>query len=353
MRAIQKQGLGRAVLVDLSDPVAGPGEVLVRARYAGLCASDLHKLYRSSGEKDDANGKLVMGHECSGVIEALGAGVERYPFTDRPIRVGDRVAVDPLIPCLSCESCARGQYMICPKLSHLGLWRDGCFADKFTAPATRLYPLPDEVGDLEGAMAEPLACALNFVDKAALKCGDTVTIIGGGAIGQFVALTLLHASPAAEIIVSEPVPAKREKLRAMGIRHTVSPIERSVGDYVRELTEGRGSDVVIECVGTAGAIQDALSATRSQGRCVLGGLPEGKLPLDLHHLVFGELEVRGVLATDWHFSRAIRLIASGRLPVSRLVDRIISLEEVPEAMRQAHEGKDIGKVAIRIDDSGR
>lgn len=335
---------GRAELVDIATPQPRKGEVLLKVAYAGICASDLHVIF---GDKKTSDQALTLGHECSGTVVQLGEDVTSYLFSEQPIRNGDRVAVDPVIPCMKCRECLRGRYNLCPDMSHLGIFQDGCFAEYVSVPANRCYLLPDQIDDLQASLIEPLACAMNFIDKAKIDSGDLVGIIGGGAIGQMTA-KLAAASLGGKVFVSEPSTDKRNKLLQFGVDGVINPTEENAQQQWMELTGGQGCDVVIECVGTSNAVQDAFHYTRLGGTCVLGGLPNGKLELDIAPLVYGEIQVKGVLATSWHFDRAIRLLEKNQIQLHDMADAIVSLEEAESILNQGHTILSSGKTVIRI-----
>jgi len=343
MKAIQKLGTGVAAYRNLPVPGIGSKDLLLKPLYSGICATDLHVLYHDLGQEKKAP-PLVMGHEFSAVVEQVGSEVGVYIGTNDRIEVGHRVTVEPILPCGECEYCYRGKVNLCPNMSHLGIFEDGCYADYVKVPAHRVHRLPDHVTDLEGAFVEPLACAINFIDKSKLQPGNSVVILGGGSIGQLT-LQVALASGAGTVIVSDPVAKKRELALKSGAHAVVDPVHEDIVAKVRELTNG-GADIVIECVGIPATVSQMVPLVRRNGRCVMAGIPNTKIPMELLDLVFGEIELVGVMATAWQFPRAMRLIELGLVNVKAALDRVVPFSEAIEALREAHESNELGKLVI-------
>jgi threonine dehydrogenase-like Zn-dependent dehydrogenase len=226
-------------------PAPGPGEVLLRPIVSGVCGTDLHVLVGEGlGELPVP---LTMGHEVCGEVVAIGPGVSTpgpYPRRAEPLRVGERVVVEPVLPCGECYFCRRGHPNTCPRMSHLGIWRDGNYADFVTVPAWRATRLPDAVDDVSGLLVEVTACGLNCVDQAALKPGETALVIGGGPMGHMAAQCLLAAG-AGLVMVSEPSAQRRALAAQAGVQVTLSPERQDVVAEVRALTGGLGADVAV------------------------------------------------------------------------------------------------------------
>ncbi len=345
MKAFRMHGKGDVRLDDVPEPKAGPGEVVLKPLYTGVCSTDLHVLYAGAFVTQLP---ITMGHEFSGEVVELGPDIiwdNRYPQS-RPLQIGDRVCVEPVLPCMHCYFCLRGQVNLCTGMSHLGIWQDGSLAEYVRAPAARCTPLPDTLTDQEGALAEVLACGVNFVEKAMVKPGDVVAVVGGGPMGQMAAMVALASGPQM-VIMSELSPERRQVARNMGVHVTIEAENTDPVQAVRELTGGRGADVVMECVGVERSVQQAIDMTRRGGRCVLGGLPTQAMRLDLTEAVFGEKQLTGALASVWHFGKTLDLIANHRVNPAGIISREYAFDETPEALRTAHEQRDLCKLMIR------
>jgi len=346
MRAWQRFGPDDVRLVTVQRASPGPGDVLLRPLVSGVCGTDLHVLHGEGlGELPVP---LTMGHEVCGEVIALGdaaSGNGPYPRRADPLRVGERVVVEPVLPCGRCYFCVRGQLNVCPRMSHLGIWRDGNYADYVAVPAWRAARLPERIDDINGVLVEVTACGLNCVDQAGLRAGETALVVGGGPMGHMAAQCLLAAG-AGLVLLSEPSPERRALAEAAGVHVTLDPGVDDVVARARELTGGLGVDVAVECVGTAGTVQQALDATRRRGRCVLNGLPAAPVELDIGELVFGEKHVVGSLASAWQFERTIDLIAAGRVQPALMLGATFAFDAVPLALEAAQTRRDLGKVVI-------
>jgi threonine dehydrogenase-like Zn-dependent dehydrogenase len=212
-------------------------------------------------------------------------------------------------------------------------------------PGWRATRLPGAVDDVSGLLVEVTACALNCVDRAQLRPGETALVIGGGPMGHMAAQCLLAAG-AGLVMLSEPSPERRALADQAGVHLTIDPEADDVPHRVRDLTGGLGADVVVECVGSPVTVQQALDATRRLGRCVLNGLPSEPIPLNISDLVFGEKHVVGSLASAWQFERAIELVATGRVRPGLMVGATYAFEDVPAALEAARARRDLGKIVI-------
>jgi len=346
MRAWRRFAPGDVRLVELPRPEPGPGEVLLRPLVSGVCGTDLHVL---QGEGlGNLPVPLTMGHEVCGTVVEIGPGADApgpYPRTAAALQVGDRVVVEPVLPCGGCYFCRRGHPNVCPTMSHLGVWRDGNYADYVSVPAWRATRLPASVDDISGLLVEVSACGLNCVDQAEFKPGETALVVGGGPMGHMAAQCLLAAG-AGLVMLSEPSPQRRQLAERAGVHVALSPDSEDVVARVRDLTGGLGADVVVECVGVQATVRQALDATRRRGRCVLNGLPSTPVEVDLTEVVFGEKHVVGSLASAWQFERAIDLIAAGRLQPKLMVDTPRAFDALPLALADARDRRDLGKLVV-------
>lgn len=345
MKALQKIGTGNVKLVEVPDPTLRSRDLLLKPLYSGICATDLHVLYHDLGQTEGENSPIIMGHEFSAEVVNKGDMVDYYIGSNQHISVGDRVTVEPVLPCGKCDSCLTGHTNVCPNMSHLGIYEDGCYADYVRVPFDRVHKLPDGLSSRAGALVEPLSCAINFIDKSKIKPGETVVILGGGAIG-ILTLQVALATGAGQVIVSEPVKRKRELALKLGAHNTIDPINENIFETVKRLTNNKGADIVIECVGIPATASQMLHLTRRGGRCVMSGIPSESVKMDLSPLVFGEIELVGVHATAWQFPRAMRLIELELVDVEASLDRTIPFSQAIEALELAFNSNEVGKLVI-------
>ncbi|MFJ8927553.1 alcohol dehydrogenase catalytic domain-containing protein [Streptomyces sp. NPDC102364] len=319
MKALRWHGKGDLRLDDVPEPGApAPNEAVVEVAWCGLCGTDLHEFldgphmmrtgpHPLTGQEPP----LALGHELSGTVVALGGPVPG-------IGIGDRVAADPVWSCGSCWWCVRGEYHICPRSGSVGLASPGGFAERVTVPLTGLTRLPDNVSDEHAALAEPLAVGLHAVDRAGVRPGDNILVLGGGPIGTAVVMAARLAGVSG-LYVSEPLAGRRELLHGIGVTEVFDP---GVTDVRREVflrTARIGPDVVIDATGIPALAAQAVATVRRGGRVVLAGVGHGSVEFDMGQLVFYERSVVGTLGYNFDIPRVISLMSTGRLDPAPLL----------------------------------
>jgi L-iditol 2-dehydrogenase len=302
-------------------PRPGPGASLVRVTAVGLCGSDLH-WYSEAGIGDARLDRpLVIGHEFAGVIE----GGRRH---------GQRVAIDPAIPCENCEICREGYGNLCPDVrfaGHGGV--DGALREFVAWPTHLLQPLPDALSDADGAMLEPLGVGLHAVDLGHVRLGATVAVVGCGPIGLLI-VQLARVAGAARVLAVEPLEHRLRAARALGADGAVRPGEAGPA-YWRE-EAGRGADVVFEVAGTGEAVDIAIAAVRPGGRVVLAGIPgDDRIGFSASTARRKGVTIALVRRMNRVYARAIDLVARRRVDVSGLVTDRYPLERVAGAFEAA------------------
>jgi 2-desacetyl-2-hydroxyethyl bacteriochlorophyllide A dehydrogenase len=317
MRALVYRGPGRVGVEEWPRPEVRPGQVLVRVRACGVCGTDRH-IYHG---EFPAVAPVVLGHEYAGEVEEVGEGVA-------DLAPGDRVAVDPNIVCGTCRPCRQGKVHLCENLTALGVNYDGGFGEYSLAPRTQLHPFPSSLGWTEAAMAEPVACCLHGIDLAGIRAGQTVLVIGGGAIGQIHA-QLARLSGAARVVVSDTIGQRRELALALGADGVLDPSAQSVVE-MRQTLDG-GADVVVEAVGSQVTTEQSLALVAAGGTVLWFGVapPEARSSVSPEDIYRREITVRGSFVNPFTHGRALALLASGRLQVAPLITRQVALEELP------------------------
>jgi 2-desacetyl-2-hydroxyethyl bacteriochlorophyllide A dehydrogenase len=333
MKAAVFHGVGDLRVEERPAPAAGPGEVVVRVGACGICGTDRHIFH---GEFD-ATPPVVIGHEYAGTVEEVGEGVAG-------LAVGDRVAIDPNMPCGVCRPCRRGQIHLCENLRALGVDVDGGFAERCAVPRAQCYALPEGVSLPAGAMTEPLACCVRGIDRARIRPGDTVAVIGGGAIGQLLA-QLARLSGAARLVLSDPIPARRRMALASGVDAVVDPTRDDPLAHGGAL-EG-GADVVIEAVGSAPTTAQAVDWAALGGTILWFGVtpPGVAIPIEPNRIFRRELTIVGARINPFTHSRALALLGSGQVRVEHLITRTIPLDDLP-AVLDAPVGDDVKTVVV-------
>jgi L-iditol 2-dehydrogenase len=331
MTAARLYGVADVRLVREPVPVAAPGQSVVRITAIGLCGSDLHWYTEAAIGDAHLESPLVLGHEFAGVIE----GGPRH---------GERVAVDPAIPCGTCEICREGHFNLCPLVrfaGHGGL--DGGLREFVAWPDEHLHRLPDTLSDADGAMLEPLGVALHSVDLAHIGVGACVAVIGAGPIGLLIA-QLARVAGAARVIVVEPLAHRLRAAIVAGADAAVTPDEATAA-FWHEQT-GLGADVTFEVAGNDHAVDTALTAARPGSRVMLVGIPDSDSTAFTASLARRKgLTLALVRRMNEVYPRAIQLVEQKRIDVATVVTHRYPLSRIAEAFTTA-QARLGGKVII-------
>lgn len=300
-------------------------EALIRVAVCGVCGTDVH-IYHGDKGSADVVPPVILGHELAGVVEKIGSRVDR-------LQVGDHVTIDPNIYCGECHYCKNGKKQLCTSLHAIGVNRNGGFADHCYAPQAQCYRLNPDIPLEYGAMAEPLACCLHGIDRAGIKVGNTVCVIGGGAIG-LIMVQLARMAGASQVVLSEPVAMRREIGLAVGADHVIDPIREPLKERLEQLLGVDGADVVIECVGNPQATAQAFEAAKRGTTVLLFSVPKAGTahPLSLEELYQKELTIVGSIINPDTHQRAVDLINSGRIQLAPLITHQFPMERVKDAI---------------------
>ncbi|HET6318955.1 MAG TPA: zinc-binding dehydrogenase [Chloroflexota bacterium] len=309
----------------------GPTQVLVEVALCGVCGTDVHIL---DGEFPMYNPPRVLGHEFSGTVRAVGLSVTR-------VAVGDPVAVEPSLPCGVCFFCHESLPYMCASRTSF----HGGFGEYTIAPEGALFPLPAGVSLDAAALSEPLSCCVHTINRAALRVGDRVAIIGAGIIGLLL-LQLARRAGAARILVSDPAEHRRETAVHLGADLAVDPTSTDVAAAARDLTGGIGADVALEAVGSARTVQDALSVVRRGGTVVVMGVapPSAEVAIRPYDLFDRELTIKGAFIRAFEFRRTVELLPL--LELESLITDTFSIDQAPRAIENVRARRGI-KTAIR------
>lgn len=326
----------------VADPVAAPGDLVLRVQAATICGTDI-RVYR--GKKTAGiRYPSTIGHEFSGTILAVGG--------PSPFKIGQRVGVCPAIPCGHCAQCQRGRENLCPDLQAIGYEIDGAFAEYIRIPARavelgNVHVLPDHLSFELAALIEPLACVQNGQNKVALRQGDTVAILGAGPIGTLHA-KLARLRGASRVIVSEPNASRRAAALRAGADVVIDPTASDLRERVRAETRGLGADVVICAIGIPALAAQAVGLAAKGGRVSLfAGFTKGELgTMDINTIHYDELRVTGAFGLSRKdYESTLHMIADGRIDLSDMVTHRFGLNDVAEAFAVAESGAAM-KVAI-------
>jgi len=318
-------------------PVPREGEVLIRLRMAGICGSDVH-LFRNGHQLD---APLTLGHEGIGIISGVGKGIPQK-------RVGERVVIEPNIPCFNCPECRKGKGNICRNKRKIGVSENGCFAEYIVVPGEFAHRLPDSLTDQDAVAIEPATVALSAIKRSVAIPGDTIAVIGLGTIGML--LTHAALSFGYKVLVSDIVYAKVKTAKEMGADFVLDGHSDREDSSILE-TVFRESEVsaVFECAGTGKTASQAIKAAPRGADVILLGLSEEPASFSTRLLAQKGNRIIPSLIYDHpvDFQRCINLVEKGIIKPGFVVTRHYSLKELLEALNEAQKGQE-GKIVIRI-----
>jgi (R,R)-butanediol dehydrogenase/meso-butanediol dehydrogenase/diacetyl reductase len=313
----------------VQEPTVGRDQVKIRVRWCGICGSDVHE-YREgpmiiSKKPHPLTGKsspIILGHEFSGDVVAVGEGAKR-------IKVGDRVTVNCLIYCGSCPYCLDGEYNMCQKLATIGLAWDGAFAETVVVPEYTVLKIPDSVTYEMASFAEPLAVAVRAVKRSRLKVGDSAVVVGAGPIGLLV-LQAARAAGASRVFVIELIPNRRKLAKELGADEVLDPTQGDVGKEIAERTDGLRSNVAFECVGNQSAFDTAVRVTGRRAMIVMVGMALKPIEIPFFRLWGHEKEMTTCTGYVDEYPAALAFLADGRVRVEPMITAKIKLDDFIE-----------------------
>jgi L-iditol 2-dehydrogenase len=338
MRAVRFEGVGRIAVQEVEKPTPGPGDLVVRVEASGICGTDRHILR----EEFSSRPPVTLGHEFSGIVEAMGPGVAGF-------KIGDRVTGDPNIACGLCPSCRAGHVNLCESLEAIGVTRDGGLAEYVLVPEKQAFSLPAGLPALHGAFCEPLACSIHGVDIAGLRPGMSAIVLGGGVIGMLV-VQLARLAGATRIVMVTRQAGKRQLAEQLGATASADP---SAGDPVSNicgpggLLRG-GADVVFECAGVPDTVALAPKLAGRGGAAVILGVlgPQDRVGIAPLDLLLREVRLLTSFLNPFTHARAADLIATGAIDVAPLLTRQIGLEEAPGVISKPAPAGEIRAIVV-------
>ena len=321
---------GVHVLVDAA-PEPGPGEALVAMTAAGVCGSDVHAAH---GRHPFVPLPYHPGHEVVGVVREIGPGVEA-------VRPGQRVVVEPTLPCWSCKMCRTGRENLCERLQFFGCgYPQGGMADLFTIGAGRLHPVPDTLDDRAAALIEPLSTPVHAVRLAGGVRGRTVAILGAGTIGLLVLAVARHQQ-AARIVVTDVRPDKRERAARLGADVVLDATVPDLTDAVRDAL-GESADVVFDCVAVQATVDAAVALADKGGTVMVVGVPAADVRVPLPVIQDHQIRIQGsatYLPVD--FAESVAMLVAGAVAVDEIVTTRLPLEAAARAFELASGGREV------------
>jgi 2-desacetyl-2-hydroxyethyl bacteriochlorophyllide A dehydrogenase len=308
----------------------GPGQVEIEVAYTGICGTDLHILHGAMDAR--VTFPAVLGHEMSGVVSRVGAGVD-------DVAPGDRVTVMPLDWCGECPACEAGNEHVCQRLNFIGIDSPGSMQTHWLAPARVVVPLPDGLTLEAAALAEPTAVAVHDVRRGELQAGEKTVVVGGGPIGLLIAS--VAAAGGAEVLVLEPNEGRRALARSLGMR-AEDPLAGDVQALVEEWTDGAGTPLAFEVSGASAGLETAIQSLAVRGRLVVVAIHSQPPPVNLFRVFWRELTLIGArVYRREDFEEALQLLASGAVPVDELVTSVRGMGEAEAAFAALERGEEL------------
>lgn len=340
MKAWVLNAVGEIEYSDVSVPEPDSGEVLVKVMAAGICGSDVQRVYENGAHKMP----LIIGHEFAGIIEGTGDSADAS-------LIGKRVGIFPLIPCMECPSCLAKRYEMCDHYSYLGSRQDGGFAEYAIVPKWNLIELPEKVSYRQAAMLEPMAVAVHAMRQLKLDEDMAVCICGLGTMGQLLMMFLMEKGTGNLLVIGNK-DSQREAALAMGLKadNYYDINDKDVLGWISDKTGGKGVDAYYECVGKNSTVELGISVVAAGAQICLVGNPYGDMLLarDVYwKLLRRQITVKGTwnstfLGTedsdcqqdDWHY--VLKLLDSGRIKPEELITHsypLTGLKDGLEIMR--------------------
>lgn len=338
MKALCLQKPGELVLRDMPVPVPEPGQAVIKVEMCGICGSDI-TAYKGVNPtmKYPING---LGHEGVGIIQEIGEN-------DRGLKVLDRVAMEPYVPCNHCHMCAAGRFNNCADIRVCGVHKDGMMTDYFLHPVRLLYKLPDELTFEHAALVEPLTIGLHAATRARVAKGEYCVVFGAGVIGLMAAFACINYG--AFPIVVDVIRERLEDAQKMGIPFVFNPEAGSIEDYLNEVTKGKLPEAMIDCTGAPSILEQMHNYVCHGGRIALVGWPHDPVKINTVRLMQKEIDICPSRNSNAKFPEAIRLISEKKIPAEQMITKVIDLGETENTIKDMIQSpSDYLKVIVKL-----
>jgi len=334
MKAVVSHGVKDFRLEERPRPDVGKHDVLVDVHFCGICGTDIH-MYHGTWELKTG---CTPGHEVSGIVKAVGPEVTGFA-------PGDRVGMDPGITCQVCEFCRSERPGLCENRCSMYHYKGGGFAAYTSIPETQVYHIPDGMPLEWAAFLEPASCCVHGAERADIKPGQSVAVLGGGAIGLML-MQLAVISGASKVIVSEPQAKRRQVAESLGALKTIDPAGENAVEAIKDASNG-GVDVVFESAGLPQTVAQCFEVVRPGGKIILFGVnnPETRVEFKPYQVFRQELSVLGSLLSHDACPRTMDLLASEKLQVQPLISHTLPLSKFMDGLRM-HEQQEGIKILV-------
>lgn len=329
---------GKLELRDMPMPILTEGQAIIKMDMCGICGSDV-TAYRGVNPtmKYPING---LGHEGVGVIVEIGDN-------DKGLKAGDRVALEPYVPCNKCHMCAAGRFNNCADLHVCGVHKDGMMAEYFSHPVQLLYKLPDELTFTHAALVEPLTIGLHGATRARVSKGEHCVVFGAGIIGLMASFACLNygATP----ILIDVLQKRLDYAKGLGIPYVFNSKEGDIETFLREVTDGKLPEAMIDCTGAPAILENMHNYVCHGARIALVGWPHDPVRINTVRMTQKEIDILPSRNSNAKFPEAIKLVNEGKIPTDAIITKLIKLEEVEDTIRDMIQNpSDYLKVIVEI-----
>lgn len=336
---------GKMVIKETDIPTPKDDEVLIEVKYVGICGSDVHGFEHGPYiPPKDPNQVIGLGHECSGIIKKIGKNVKKFT-------VGQRVCIEPGVPCYKCEFCLSGHYNVCPNVDFMATQPNyrGALTNYLTHPEAMTFHLPENMSLIEGALVEPAAVGIHAAKMAGDILGKTVVILGAGCIG-LMTLQACKLKGASKIVVIDILDNRLNKAIELGATATLKGDDPQLTEKVKNIVGEYGADIVLETAGSAFTAKKALEVVKRRGKIlIVGSIPDG---VSIEFLKINrEVTIQTVFRYANDFDATINSIANGEFDVNSIADRFFNYQDTQKAFEfSVNNKKDLIKGVIKVAD---
>ncbi|BCS05178.1 NAD(P)-dependent alcohol dehydrogenase [Aspergillus luchuensis] len=342
------EGIHRVKFEDRPIPeIKDPHDVLVNVRFTGICGSDVHYWEHGSIGQFVVKDPMVLGHESSGIVSKVGSAVTS-------LKVGDRVAMEPGIPCRRCEPCKAGKYNLCVKMAFAATPPyDGTLAKYYVLPEDFCYKLPESITLQEGALMEPLSVAVHIVKQAEINPGQSVVVFGAGPVG-LLCCAVAKAYGASKVIAVDIQKGRLEFAKKYAATATFEPAKAAALENAQRLIAendlGSGADVAIDASGAEPSVHTGIHVLRAGGTYVQGGMGRSEITFPIMAACTKELNVKGSFRYgSGDYKLAVSLVGTGKVNVKELITGVVKFEDAERAFEGVKAGKGIKTLIGGVD----
>lgn len=341
-KAVVMTGVQKLEIREIAMPVYGDDDVLVRTAYVSICGSDAHFFESGRIGATVVHPPFILGHEASGVVEAVGKNVKH-------LAVGDKVTLEPGVSCGRCEFCKSGRYNLCNEMQFRSNPPVNGFMSRYIAhPAHLAFKLPDSVSLLEGSLTEPLAVGFYAAERGGVSVGKTVAILGSGCIGLTTLLACIQHQ-ADRIIVSDMYDSRLERARMLGADDVVNASEADAVETIMELTKGLGADVVFETAGSRYTALQTSHVVAKGGRVVMVGAIVGDISYNFRQLNTKEADLKTIWRYRNVYPKILKAVEAGYIRLDGIISDIFDYKDAQAAFEKSiHDKKDTVKIALKF-----